>query len=217
MAGLTHRLAIAALAFAGAFAAPALAEWTEWPAADELGWVQGETDAPVTVIEYFSPTCSHCKDFVEAVMPLVEADYIATGKVRFVTREYIRNNVDKTIISQARCLGKEDGLAFLHDVLARQEDIFAAAQIGTLPGTLIGIGTPYGIADREKFDACYTDMNARFDMVEVDKSATHYDVHATPSFVVNGVTYAATVAMTTPEGFSAFLDAELAKAQPTTN
>lgn len=213
MAGLTRRLAIAALACAGVLAAaPASAEWTEWAPADELGWVSGDADAPLTVIEYFSPTCSHCRDFAETVMPRVEADYIATGKVRFVLREFIRNKVDQVIISQARCLDKEKGLAFLHDVFARQDDIFVAAQIGTLPGTLIGLSTPYGIADRERFDACYTDMNIRFDIVSVDESAAHYDVHSTPTFVVGGEVREVTARMATPEGFAEFLDAELARA-----
>jgi protein-disulfide isomerase len=218
MAGLTRRLAIAAVACVSAFAAPAFAEeWSEWDAADELGWVEGQADAPVTVIEYFSPTCSHCKEFAETVLPVIEKDYVATGKVRIVMREWMRNDVDTAIMTQARCLPADDGLAFLKDIFARQNEIFVAAQIGTLPGTLISVGTPYGITDREKFDACFKDMDTRFDMVEVDKSAEHYGVHATPTFVVDGTVQAATPAMMTPEGFTAFLDAELAKTEPPTN
>jgi protein-disulfide isomerase len=226
MAGLTRRFAIAALSLAGALAVqavpgtPASAEtagWTEWDPANELGWPEGDAGAPVTVIEYFSPTCSHCKDFAEAVLPLIETDYVATGKVRFIAREYIRNSVDTTIISQARCLNKDDGRAFLHDVFAHQEDVFAAANGGTIAKTLVEIGTPYGIADRAKFDACYKDMNTRFDMLAVEESADHYKVEATPTFIVNGEVHKATIGMLTPEGFAAFLDAELARTAPETN
>ena len=235
MAGLTRRLAIAALALGGALAGtqalsgaeagtgagtgaePAPDVWSEWPAAEELGWVQGKADAPLTVIEYFSPTCSHCKEFAETILPGIEKDYIATGKVRFVMREAVRNRVDKAILTQARCLGKDDGLAYLHDVFERQDEVIVAAQIGTLPGTLVIIGTPYGIADREKFDACYTDMNTRFDMQEVETSADHYNVTSTPTFVVNGTVHPATVGLMTPKGFSDFLDGELAKSPATTN
>lgn len=218
MTGLIRRFAIAALACA-AISAPALAEdaWTEWDAANELGWVEGEADAPVTVIEYFSPTCSHCREFAEEVLPVVEEKYVATGKIRFVMREWVRNSVDKTILTQARCLPKDDGLSYLKDIFARQDEIFVAAQVGTLPGTLMIVGTPYGITDREKFDACYTDMDIRFDMLEVDKSSEHYDVHASPTFIVAGTAHAATTAMMTPDGFTAFLDAELANAAPATN
>jgi protein-disulfide isomerase len=218
MAGLTRRLAIAAIAYISALAAPAFAEeWSEWDAADELGWVEGKADAPVTVIEYFSPTCSHCKEFAETVLPVIEQDYVTPGKVRLVIREWVRNDVDTAIMTQARCLPAADGLAFLKDIFARQDEIFVAAQIGTLPGTLISVGTPYGITDREKFDACYKDLDTRFNMLEVEKSAAHYNVHATPTFVIDGTVQAATVAMMTPEGFTAYLDVELAKTSPSPN
>ncbi len=218
MTGLPRRLAIAALACV-ALAAPAVAQdaSTEPDTATELGWVEGEAKAPVTVIEYFSPTCSHCKEFAEEVLPVVEETYISTGKVRFVMREWVRNSVDTTIMTQARCLSKEDGLSYLKDIFARQDEIFIAAQVGTLPGTLLMVGTPYGITDREKLDACYQDMDIRFDMLEVDKSAEQYDIHASPTFIVGGTAHTATTAMLTPEGFTAFLDAELAKAAPSTN
>ena len=220
MAGLTRRVAMAALGLAGllaAAAAPASAEWTEWDAADELGWVQGEADAPLTVIEYFSPTCSHCREFAEDVLPTIQENYIATGKVRLIMREWIRNSVDTILITQARCLSKEDGLAYLEDVFEKQEDVFAAAQIGTLSGTLTLLGAPYGITDADKVDACYKDMNTRFDIQEVDQSSAHYGVSATPTFIVGGEVHASTVAMLTPEGFSEFLDAELAKTGGATN
>ena len=218
MAATIRHFALAALAFAAVLATPASAEWTEWTPAEELGWTSGPEDAPVTVIEYFSPTCSHCREFAEDVLPTIRTDYIETGKVRFIMREWIRNDVDKIILSQARCLDNENGKAFLHDVFARQDDVFAAAGAGTIAATLIDIGKDYGIADRAAFDACHTDMNTRFDMLSVEETADHYGVHASPTFIVDGTSYDATVSMMTPEGFSAFLDAELAKtATPPTN
>ncbi|MFN3432648.1 MAG: thioredoxin domain-containing protein, partial [Candidatus Sericytochromatia bacterium] len=48
--------------------------------------VLGRADAPVTVIEYASFTCSHCADFHNDVLPAFKARYIDTGKVRLVHR-----------------------------------------------------------------------------------------------------------------------------------
>ncbi len=214
MAGSIRHFAFTALAFAAALVSPASAESN---AAEELGWTSGADDAPLTVIEYFSPTCSHCKEFAEDVMPTVEADYIETGKVRFIIREWLRNDLDKIIMSQARCLNQADGKAFLHDVFARQDDIFAAGASGKIAATLIEIATPYGITDRAAFDACHSDMNTRFDMLSVEEEAGQYDVHATPTFIVDGKPHAATVGLMTPEGFAAFLDAELSKVTQPTN
>ncbi len=49
--------------------------------------VMGNADAPVTVIEYASFTCRHCAAFHDENMPKLKADYIDTGKVKFIQRD----------------------------------------------------------------------------------------------------------------------------------
>src|SRR4051794_30061100 len=48
----------------------------------------GQANAKYTVNEYFSLTCSHCAAFAVETMPKVKADFIATGKVRWVFNDY---------------------------------------------------------------------------------------------------------------------------------
>ena len=50
--------------------------------------VQGKADAPITLIEYASMTCSHCANFDTQVYPTLKAKYIDTGKVRYIMREF---------------------------------------------------------------------------------------------------------------------------------
>jgi len=49
--------------------------------------VLGSADAPVEMIEYASFTCPHCARFHADVWPQLKADYIESGKVRFIYRE----------------------------------------------------------------------------------------------------------------------------------
>jgi protein-disulfide isomerase len=56
------------------------------PATKDL-WV-GKPDAPVTIVEYASLTCSHCAHFHETTWPTLKSKYIDAGKVRFVLREF---------------------------------------------------------------------------------------------------------------------------------
>src|SRR5262249_33445853 len=50
--------------------------------------IQGQADAPVTIVEYASMTCPHCSHFHETTYPEMKKKYIDTGKVRFIFREF---------------------------------------------------------------------------------------------------------------------------------
>ena len=86
----------AALAFASlpgsAFAQepPAKVDVTELMAPIPNGLpdvVQGKADAPVTIIEYASMTCTHCAAFHTETYPVLQSKYIEPGKVKFILRE----------------------------------------------------------------------------------------------------------------------------------
>src|SRR5271155_3004217 len=69
----------------------------------------------VPVIEYGSLTFPHCAGFRKETFPQLKADYIDTGKVRFIFREFARNTPDVAAFMLARCLG--DDKAFAADEL----------------------------------------------------------------------------------------------------
>ena len=50
--------------------------------------VLGDENAPVTIVEYASMTCSHCATFHTRTYPELKKKYIETGKVRFIMREF---------------------------------------------------------------------------------------------------------------------------------
>ena len=68
-------------ALTGGLATPALAADAPPPVTAQ-DHILGRANAPVTVIEYASFTCSHCADFHNTVLPAFKAKYIDTGKVR---------------------------------------------------------------------------------------------------------------------------------------
>src|SRR6266481_3807321 len=48
----------------------------------------GPANASVTVTEYASMTCPHCAAFNDNVFPKIKSEYIDSGKVRYVFREF---------------------------------------------------------------------------------------------------------------------------------
>ena len=66
--------------------------------------VQGKANAPVTIIEYASMTCTHCAAFHAETYPTLESKYIETGKVKFILREYPLDALAAAAFMVARCM-----------------------------------------------------------------------------------------------------------------
>ena len=48
----------------------------------------GDVNAPITIIEYASLSCSHCANFHMNTLPKLVEQYVDTGKVKFVFRDF---------------------------------------------------------------------------------------------------------------------------------
>lgn len=195
---------LTALVPAAMLALPALADDLS------IGHSKGSEDAPITLIEYGSVTCGGCKYFHDKIMPRVERDYIETGKVRFIFREALRNDVDTALISMARCKGEDKFFAITDAIFERQPEIIKTAQAGTVLDTFLDIGAAFGIGTPAQFDACYENMNIRLDMIEVQETADLYELRGTPTLIVNGEEKYVDKDFESADAFAAYLDAQLA-------
>jgi protein-disulfide isomerase len=65
----------------------------------------------VPMVEYGSLTCPHCATFSREIFPELKKDYIDTGKVRFIFREFSRNSLDVAAFLLARCVGDDKAFA----------------------------------------------------------------------------------------------------------
>jgi len=81
--------------------------------------VRGDPQAPVTLIEYSDFTCGFCLKFFRETWPRLRADYIETGKVRFLYRDFPRGfqgpGLDAAVA--ARCAGNQGRYWQMHDRL----------------------------------------------------------------------------------------------------
>lgn len=174
-----------------------------------LGHVKGAEDAPLTVIEYASPTCSHCKNFHDDVMPMIEEKFIATGKVKFVFREYPLNDIDVAAYALANCAGKDRFFDVLGDLFEHQNDVFEASKDGTLEALFLDIAARHGITGKPAFDACLANRQIRQRIADTMMTGDSFGVRATPTFIVNGQVKAADSNAHSADAFEAYLNGEL--------
>ncbi|MBU3919768.1 DsbA family protein [Hyphomonas sp.] len=180
--------------------------------AGELGHIKGDSNAPVTLIEYASPTCPACKYFHDSILPEIEAKYISTGKVKFVFREFpIHGAPDVAAYVVARCAGDDKYFDVLDDLFTNQEGIVQAAQVGALGGMLKTVAQRHGIETTEAFDACMADRTIRDKLAAVYQTAEQYSVNGTPTFILDGKVRNFEGDYRSPEGFSRQIDAVLAE------
>lgn len=207
----TRRAALAALggAAVAALAGPVIAA-QKGPAevpVDELmkptdlpDLALGAPDAKVTVVEYASMTCGHCRHFHTQVYPDVKAKYIDTGKVHFVFREFPLDPRAFAASMLARCAGDDKTFPLIGALFETQAD-WAFVKEDPTP-KLLEIVKQAGFT-QESFDKCLTDQ-ALLDKLTANRSraAEVFGVNSTPTFFINGkrMTEPATI-----EGFDAAL------------
>jgi protein-disulfide isomerase len=143
--------------------------------------VLGSETAPVTIVEYASLTCPHCRDFTVNTFPELKKRYIDTGKVRYIFREFALNDVDLLAIVIARCAPKERYFPLMETLYEKQEQW---ANSNPVP-PLLGIAKQAGFTD-ESFKACAANQKI-IDGVKAQRDAgTKFGVNSTPTFFING-------------------------------
>ena len=165
----------------------------------------GSTTAPITMVEYGSLTCPHCAAFSKDVVPLLKAQYIDTGKVRYIFREFSRNTLDVAGFLLARCLGDDKAFAADELLFASQDKwAFVDKPIEPLIATLRAAGMT-----EEKAQDCLKNQKLANDIVDIQKRAnTDIKLTGTPTFVINGTVYGGELSW---DQLKAILDAMPAK------
>lgn len=204
--------AVSALALAACGGGDDQATGAKTPGSDPaaIGHAIGSADAPVTFIEYASPTCPACKYFHDSVLPEITEKYISTGKVRMVFREYPVHDIDVPAYAVALCAGEGKFFDVLDDMYEHQSGITDAARNGVLKAALVAIGQRHGIADEAAFDACMSDEAIRARLKATYDEAQKDGVDSTPTFIFDGQVSRFEGDIRTVEGFSAKLDSLLA-------
>jgi protein-disulfide isomerase len=166
-----------------AFSNPAAAQ--NGPRAEGLDMVVGNPNAPVTIIEYASLTCPHCARFNSDVLTKLKSQYVDTGKVRFVFRDYPLDRLALNAAMLARCNGPERFFAYL-DVFFGEQANWTRGSPEQAMTALRRLARTGGMSEAA-MDACLADTEIQNAVLtQAMTGEREHRVQSTPTLVVNG-------------------------------
>ena len=148
--------------------------------------ILGKADAPVTIVEYASLTCPHCATFHNKTLPALKKDYIETGKVRLIFRDFPFDIVAMAGTMLSRCAGPDKFFSFT-EVLFRDQEKWAFADEPDKKLRDLAVANGF---TQESFDACLQKQDIYDGVLAVRKRGhEEYKVDSTPTLFINGVMY----------------------------
>ncbi|GIK37140.1 MAG: hypothetical protein BroJett011_09730 [Chloroflexota bacterium] len=145
---------------------------------------EGSPDAPVTMIEFSDFKCPYCGRFAAETLPRIRAEYIKTGKVRFVYKHFAILGPESNRAAEASECAAEQGLFWVyHDaIFADQTSIRSTLDDNRLTELAGQVG-----ADTTAFKECLNSGRYTAPVTQQSLSVQALGFRGTPSFLINGV------------------------------
>jgi protein-disulfide isomerase len=148
----------------------------------------GAEDAPVPIHEFASFTCPHCANFHANQFQKLKADYIDTGKVRFIFRDVYLDRPGLWASMLARCSGP-DHFFDTAALLFHNQGVWAVANNDNMMGYFSQIGDMNGMSPAD-LEACYVNRKLGENLVAwSDRERSAAQVTSTPTLLINGKKY----------------------------
>ncbi len=170
------------------------------------GYLIGNPQAPIKLAEYAALSCSHCAEFSEKGSAALRDTFVATGRVSYELRTFVRDPIDLATALLARCGSPESFFALADQGFANQAAMFKAFEtvpaeakeaIGTMAPDkrLVEVARMAGPTDfyasrgisSDQGNACLANV------AEAEKlskgaaaDAEKYKIEGTPTFLING-------------------------------
>jgi protein-disulfide isomerase len=183
--------------------APAGQSWSTQVRATRDGFVMGNPNAPIKLVEYASPTCSHCAEFSTTSHSELASQYIDSGRVSLELRPFMLNPMDLVISTIADCGGTARFFPLMENVYATQPELItgiqgadqAAAQAAIQSRNFSGFANAMGISRffaargmaAADIDRCLADPAKVVRWQEsTERNGREFEITGTPTFLLNG-------------------------------
>ena len=191
-------------------AAPAGKTWGDVVAkTPEGGYRMSNPEAPIKLIEYGSLTCSHCADFAHKAAAPLRDTFVASGRVSFEFRNFVRDPMDIAASLLARCGAPESFFALTDQLFANQPAMFKRLETIAEPTyqaamnqpddkRFVAVGELAGLTEfvasrgvaRDQANACLANVAEAKAIVErARQQGEELEIAGTPTFIINGAKF----------------------------
>jgi len=143
----------------------------------------GNREAPAVLIEYASLSCPHCARFHSAMLPSIKQDWVDSGKLLYVYRDFPLNRPALWAAMVADCLEGNAFFGFI-ELLYREQRSWLMAED---PGAELFTLSQLAGFDKARFESCISDQ-ATFDrlVMGIEYAEATYGISVTPTLILNG-------------------------------
>jgi protein-disulfide isomerase len=151
----------------------------------EDDFVVGDKNAPVTIIEYASLSCSHCADFHNNTLEDLKKEYVDTGKARIVFRNFPFNYPALLGSMVLRCIPDDVHYDYMNALFQLQSK-WVVRDNAKSKQELYKIMQSGGMT-KEDFETCTNNVELENTILQgVIAAQNEFNIQSTPSFLING-------------------------------
>ena len=144
--------------------------------------IQGSSGAPITILEWGDYQCTFCYRFHESSLKVIQKEYIETGMVNLVFKDFPLNGPDSVLAAEATYCANDQGRYWLyHDELYTN---WAGERTGWITDNSLNMFAESVDLDIEKFNSCLNDHKYRQKVLDLEQFGRNIGIDATPSFFV---------------------------------
>jgi len=148
--------------------------------------VKGNPNAPLTIVEFSDFQCPFCRKFHSETLPLIEENYIKTGKVKFVYRDFPIQSIHPNAVPAAlasECADEQGMFWEYHDLLFKNQKRWEGLQIGDAKDNFKGYAVDLGL-NTDSFNSCFETAKYSDEINQDLQDGRIYGVTGTPGFFV---------------------------------
>ena len=155
--------------------------------AETLGWVVGESEAPVTVVEFTDVSCPYCASFHAGTRAELVTEFVTSGRVRWITLTYVSGLYpnSEALSLAAECAGRQGRYEGFLRMAYEDRNAWVGARASRVAAAIERL-VEHTDLDAVAFESCRRDVASSERIERVRKLAHEVGVRGTPTWFVDG-------------------------------